>query len=48
MALADVARHQIEKVLREVNGNKARAARLLGLSRRSLYRRLSEYQRTAS
>jgi two-component system response regulator HydG len=31
-------RDQIERVLREVRGNRAAAARLLGISRRSLYR----------
>jgi two-component system nitrogen regulation response regulator GlnG len=31
------------KVITETGGNKARAARQLGLSRRALYRRLERY-----
>ena len=36
--LSDVQREQIQRVLTEVGGNKAAAARLLGVSRRALYR----------
>ena len=36
--LSTVQREQIQRVLREAAGNKAAAARLLGVSRRSLYR----------
>jgi DNA-binding NtrC family response regulator len=36
--LSTAQREQIERVLRETGGNKARAAKLLGVSRRSLYR----------
>jgi DNA-binding NtrC family response regulator len=36
--LSSVQRSQIDRVLRRVGGNKTRAARLLGISRRSLYR----------
>ncbi len=39
--LSTVQREQIEHVLREVGGNKAAAAKLLGLSRQSLYRWLN-------
>ena len=41
--LADIERHAIERALRETRGNKARAARLLGLSRKQLYGRLDLY-----
>jgi DNA-binding NtrC family response regulator len=41
--LADVERDQILRALRRVNGNKAAAARLLGLDRKTLYRRLQQY-----
>ena len=33
-------REEIDRVLSQVDGNKSEAARLLGLSRRALYRRL--------
>jgi two-component system response regulator HydG len=36
--LATAQREQIERVLQDVGGNKAEAARRLGLSRRSMYR----------
>jgi DNA-binding NtrC family response regulator len=36
--LTTAQRQQIERVMREVGGNKSAAARLLGVSRRSLYR----------
>jgi len=36
--LSTAERDQIERVLRDMNGNKAAAAKLLGMSRRSLYR----------
>jgi transcriptional regulator with GAF, ATPase, and Fis domain len=38
-----VERKMIERALRECNGNKARAARMLGLSRTQLYVRLRRY-----
>lgn len=42
--VAQLKRSQIERVLQEVNGNKTVAAARLGVSRRSLYRKLAELQ----
>jgi two-component system response regulator AtoC len=42
-ALSDVEREHIAAVLTRAGGNKAKAARMLGLDRRSLYRRLEAY-----
>ena len=39
--LSTAQRGQIDRVLREANGNKTEAARMLGISRRSLYRWLT-------
>ena len=39
----DMERQLIERVMRETRGNKARAARMLGLSRKQLYHRLELY-----
>ena len=41
--LAAIERHAIARVIRDVNGNKARAARTLGISRTQLYTRLRKY-----
>jgi DNA-binding NtrC family response regulator len=41
--LSSVEREHIVEVLNRVGGNKAKAARILGLDRRSLYRRLELY-----
>jgi len=41
--LADLERDHIAQVLEACDGNKARAARRLGLDRRSLYRRIERY-----
>ena len=41
--LSDVERQHIIEVLARAGGNKAKAARMLGLDRRSLYRRLETY-----
>ncbi|GAB3895951.1 sigma-54-dependent transcriptional regulator [Spirosoma agri] len=42
--LATVEKHHIEQVLRHTSGNKAEAARLLGISLSTLYRKYEEYQ----
>jgi two-component system response regulator HydG len=42
----DMERQLIEHTLREVKGNKLKAAKLLGMSRRTLYRKLDEYEIT--
>ena len=41
--IKDVEKELIEKTLDEVKGNRKRAARLLGIGERTLYRRMKEY-----
>jgi len=43
VALADVERRHIARVLTEVGGHRVRAAQLLGISVRNLYRKIREY-----
>ncbi|MGE0709648.1 MAG: sigma-54-dependent transcriptional regulator [Planctomycetota bacterium] len=43
-----VERRHIERVLEAVGGNKARAARILGLDRKTLYRRLEQWMAEGS
>jgi len=43
-ALEDIEREHILEVLRRVNGNRMKAAKVLGISRRALYRRLERHQ----
>jgi ActR/RegA family two-component response regulator len=38
--MANAQRGHVERVLSQVGGNKTAAARMLGISRRSIYRRL--------
>ena len=45
MPLADVERRHILNVLRHEGNNRTRAARILGISTRTLYNRLGEYDR---
>ena len=42
-ALADIERAHIEQVLREAGGNKRLAARVLGIDRKTLWRKLRQY-----
>jgi DNA-binding NtrC family response regulator len=44
LTLAEVERRHISRVLSDVGGHRARAAQLLGISERNLYRRIHEYQ----
>src|SRR5690606_34173050 len=45
--LSDVERRYIERVLEAAGGNKTLAARVLGLDRRTLYRKLERWNREA-
>jgi DNA-binding NtrC family response regulator len=44
MTVADAERELIKATLSEFSGNKAKAARTLGLGRKTLYRKLQEYE----
>ena len=46
-ALAELERRYIELILRETGGNKKRAAEILGIDRRTLYRTLEREGRAA-
>jgi len=47
--LDEIEREHIERTLRAVKGNKAEAARLLGVDRKTLYRKIAQYnQETAA
>ncbi len=43
VSLRDLEREYILEILRQVGGNKTRAAEILGLDRKTLYRKLDEY-----
>jgi two-component system response regulator HydG len=43
MTLEDVVKGHIEAVLKNCNGNKSRAAKVLGISRRALFRKIEKY-----
>jgi DNA-binding NtrC family response regulator len=44
MTMAEIERLAIESALRETRGNRRRAAEMLGIGERTLYRKLREYQ----
>jgi two-component system response regulator HydG len=48
ISLDELERRYISRALKLLNGNKARAAQLLGVDRRTLYRRLGKYASTDS
>ena len=44
MTMAEIERAAIEAALKETGGNRRRAAEMLGIGERTLYRKLKEYQ----
>jgi DNA-binding NtrC family response regulator len=44
MTMAEIERTAITAALRETRGNRRRAAEMLGIGERTLYRKLREYQ----
>lgn len=48
LTLEEMEREYILEILREANGNKSRAAEMLGLDRKTLYRKLDEYRHADS
>jgi DNA-binding NtrC family response regulator len=46
VTLAEIERDYVLEILRRTGGNKTRAAEILGIPRRSLYRRLERYAST--
>lgn len=46
LSLAELEREYILEILRETGGNKSRAAEILGLDRKTLYRKLDEYEQS--
>lgn len=45
LSLAELEREYILETLRDYNGNKSKTAEILGLDRKTLYRKLDEYER---
>ena len=45
LSLPELERRYIERVLGAVGGNKTRASKVLGVDRRTLYRKLDRYER---
>jgi two-component system response regulator HydG len=48
VTLEEIERRYIARVITLVDGNKSRAAQLLGLDRRTLYRKLERYEQQAN
>jgi two-component system response regulator HydG len=46
VSLEELERRYVQKVMSMVGGNKSQAARILGIDRRSLYRRLEKYDKS--
>jgi DNA-binding NtrC family response regulator len=44
MTMAQIERAAIEATLRETRGNRRKAAELLGIGERTMYRKLRDYQ----
>jgi DNA-binding NtrC family response regulator len=44
MTMAEIERSAIEAALKETRGNRRKAAEMLGIGERTLYRKLREYQ----
>jgi DNA-binding NtrC family response regulator len=44
MTMAEIEKAAIEAALKETRGNRRKAAELLGIGERTLYRKLKEYQ----
>jgi DNA-binding NtrC family response regulator len=44
MTMAEIERAAIEAALKETRGNRRKAAEMLGIGERTLYRKLREYQ----
>jgi DNA-binding NtrC family response regulator len=44
MTMAEIERAAIEAALKEMRGNRRKAAEMLGIGERTLYRKLREYQ----
>jgi two-component system response regulator HydG len=47
VSLAEVERRYILRVVEEAGGNKSLAAQILGITRKTLYRKLEEYGHSA-
>ena len=46
--MAEIEKAAIEAALRETRGNRRKAAEMLGIGERTLYRKLNEYQMATS